>query len=270
MCKIIGQTRLMSVLNSYSVATMPKAMLFIGPKGCGKHFIAKSLADRLELDYCELAADISAEELIDKTYSTIKTMYVINLDEFSEKQQNALLKFIEEPSDTVFTVLVASSTTSVIDTILNRCIKHSFDSYSAEELQQILGKTVDAQALAIFKTPGKLQLLTDKTFASTIATATHIVKNSITLPYVNFIAIIGRVNFKDFYDKIDFELLLDAVSFVAFEDFVNTASVASINIFNVTNEFKQFVTNTRFIKEMLMVNYLTRVWEAARSETIRT
>ena len=39
----IGQTRLLNILNSYNVSTLPKTMLFIGDQGCGKKTFAKYL-----------------------------------------------------------------------------------------------------------------------------------------------------------------------------------------------------------------------------------
>jgi DNA polymerase III gamma/tau subunit len=215
----------------------------------------------LELPLHTVDKDVSAEELSEYTFSTVKTIYLINLDSFTEKQQNILLKFIEEPSDTVFVILTTSAPARVLDTILNRCIRHTFANYTADELTQILNKTVDAQMLNIFKTPGKLKMLTEKSFIDTLAMATTIVVGQRPANYAQFLALITQVNFKDLYDKVDLQLLLDAVEYLAFNDFVQNRSKQSGRILELTTQFRQHAVQSTFIKEMLMVNYLLHVWE---------
>ena len=74
-----------------------------------------------------------------------------------------------------------------------------------------------------------------------------------------------KINYKDLYDKIDFNLFFDAVEYLALEDFKNNNNQQSLTIFNITNKFKQYATQTSLIKETLMVNYLTTLWEAVRN-----
>ena len=101
MCKIIGQKKLLNQLNNYTDTTLPKTMLFIGDFGCGKHTIAKHVAQNFNLDYVEINESVSTEDLTDFNYRPVNTLYVIDLTKFSEKQQNQFLKFIEEPSKSV-------------------------------------------------------------------------------------------------------------------------------------------------------------------------
>ena len=260
---VIGQHRLVSILNKYEVATLPKTLLFVGPHGCGKQHVAHYLATKLGLPIKALDKDVSAEELTEYTFSTNKTIYLINLDEFTEKQQNVLLKFIEEPSDTVFVVLTTSAPARVLDTIQNRCIRHNFENYSVDELTQILNKTVDPKMLDIFKTPGKLKMLTERSFVDTLSLANLIVTGARPANYAQFLTIVTQVNFKDLYDKVDLQLLLDAVEYVAFMEFVHSNSEQSRRILEITSTFKQHVTQSTLIKEVLMVNYLLQVWEVS-------
>lgn len=260
---VIGQQRLLTILNKYEIATLPKTLLFVGPHGCGKQHIAHYLAAKLGLPIKVLDKDISADDLADYTFSTIKTVYLINLDDFTEKQQNILLKFIEEPSDTVFVILTTSAPARVLDTIQNRCIRHNFENYSVEELTQILNKSVDPKMLDIFKTPGKLKMLTERSFVDTLSLANMIVTGKRPANYAQFLTIITQVNFKDLYDKVDLHLLLDAVEYVAFMDFVQNSSEQSKRILDITVVFKQHATQSTLIKEALMINYLLKVWEVS-------
>ena len=161
MTKVIGQTKLMSIIDSYTIQTLPKALMLIGQAGCGKHTISRYISEKFNLDYVEIEESVSSVDIENFLYSTINTLYVIDLTKFSEKQQNQFLKFIEEPSKSVYIILTASSEAGVLNTVLNRCTKYTFEPYTKQEVEQITGTTVNEKAFTIFKTPGKLLNMTD-------------------------------------------------------------------------------------------------------------
>ncbi len=259
---IIGQTKILSKINKYTITQLPKTLMFIGPLGCGKHILAHYVAERLELNYVEINENITVSDLNEYLYSTINTLYVINLNNFTEKQQNQFLKFIEEPSKTTYVLLLATSEAGILNTILNRCIKYTFEPYSKEEIEQITGTLVNDLAYKIFKTPGKLINMTDTSFQSITDLANNLIKNINKATYANSLVISTKINYKDLYNKIDFNLFLDTVEYLSFEDYKNSANEQNLIIYKITNQFKQYATKQNLIKETLMLNYLTTLWEA--------
>ena len=260
---IIGQTKLLSKIDTYyTMNSLPKTMMFIGPTGCGKHLVAKHVAETFKLDYKEINEDVSNTELEDYQYCTIDTLYVINLNNYTEKQHNTFLKFIEEPSKSVYVILTATSEAGVLPTILNRCIKYNFEPYTKEQIEQITNTSVNELAFKIFQTPGKLLNLTDTSFNELMDLAGKTVMNIGRAEYANALVIATKINYKDLYNKIDFDLFLDAVEHLALEDYKNTANPQSFAVFQLTNKFKQYATQQRLIKEVLMINYITTLWEA--------
>ena len=260
---IIGQTKLLSKIDTYyTMNSLPKTMMFFGQAGCGKHMIARYIAEVFSLDYKEINENVSASDLEDYIYSTISTLYVINLNEFTEKQQNQFLKFIEEPSKSVYVILTATSEAGVLPTILNRCIKYNFEPYTKEQIEHITNTSVNDLAFKIFQTPGKLLNLTDTGFNELMDLAGKTVMNIARAEYANALVIATKINYKDLYNKIDFDLFLDAVEYLALEDFKNNANPQSFIVFQITNKFKQYATQQRLIKEVLMINYITTLWEA--------
>ena len=262
MTKVIGQTKLMSIIDSYTTKTLPKALMLVGPAGCGKHAIARYISEKFDLDYVEIDESVSSADIEDFLYRTINTLYVIDLTKFSEKQQNTVLKFIEEPSRSVYVVLTACSEAGVLNTVLNRCTKYTFEPYSKQEVEQITGTAVNEKAFTIFKTPGKLLNMTDDSFSNVIELADKVVKNIHLANYANTLVISTKVNYKDLYNKVDFYLFFDAVEYLALEDFKNNRTQQSFITFKITNQFKQYTTQSNLIKETLMLNYLTTLWEA--------
>lgn len=267
MTTIIGQNKLLNIIDSYFVKqTLPKTLMFIGPSGCGKHTMTKYIAEKFDLAFVEIGEEITAAELESYLFSTIDTMYLIDLNKFSEKQQNQFLKFIEEPTKSVYVTLIANSEVGVLNTVLNRSTKHYFELYTKEEIAQITNATVNELAFTIFRTPGKLLNLTDTSFQAIIDLADKVVHKINLATYPNALIISTKVNYKDLYDKVDFWLFFDAVEYLALEDFKTTSNMQSFVIFKITNEFKQYATQANIIKEVLMVNYLTTLWEAVQND----
>lgn len=260
---IVGQNNLISKINMYyTMQYLPKTLMFIGPAGCGKHLMSKYVAESFELDYVEINENVSSNELEEYLHSTIDTLYIIDLNKFNEKQQNQFLKFIEEPSKSVYIILLANSEAGVLNTVLNRSIVYHFESYTKEQIEKITNTSVNELAFDIFKTPGKLLNLTDKSFKDILDLANKVVYKINPATYGNTLTVLTKINYKDLYNKIDFNLFFDAVEYVAFEDYKNNGTEQSLTVFKVTNKFKQLISKQNLIKETLMLNYLTNLWEA--------
>jgi replication-associated recombination protein RarA len=259
---IIGQTKILSKIDKYINTNLPKTLMFIGPSGCGKHMTARYITEKLNFNYIEINESITSSELDEYMHSTLDTLYVIDLNKFTEKQQHQFLKSIEEPSKSAYFILLATSEAGILNTILNRCIKYTFEPYTKEEVERITNTTVNDLAFKIFQTPGKLINMTEASFKSIIELADKLVKNIDKATYANSLVISTKINYKDLYNKIDFNLFLDTVEYLAFEDYKNNFNNQSFTVYKITNQFKQHALKTNLIKETLMLNYLTTLWEA--------
>ena len=110
---VIGQEKIVKILEGYTLQTAPKTMLFLGQKGCGKHWIANAFANQLGLDCVNInVAELSSStdlrnKLIEIYQCAVDKLYVFNLDGANPTRQNVLLKFIEEPTSTMHFILTA-------------------------------------------------------------------------------------------------------------------------------------------------------------------
>lgn len=270
MHNIVGQTKLLSIIDSYTLQTLPKTLMFVGPKGCGKHTFTQYIINKFKFDFIEITENTSVDNLDEFLFRTIPTCYLIDLNKFSEKQQNQFLKFIEEPSKSVYVILIANSEAGVLNTVLNRCTKYHFEPYTKEQIERIINSTVNELAFTIFKTPGKLLNLTENDFQNIMDLADKLVHKINCASYAATLAISTKINYKDLYNKIDFNLFFDVVEHLALEDFKSTENKQSLTIFTITNKFKQYATQQNLIKETLMLNYLTTLWEAVHCDVSRT
>lgn len=276
MIKTTGQEKLLEQLNKYTLATLPKTLLFLGDKGCGKHTFIRNLCERLSLDTVIFKTNISdglKEELRNQVQeATLKTTYcayIIDLSELSSKDpmyQEILLKFLEEPSETVYIMLIADSEMGIRPTILNRCVKCKFAPYTKEELLQATGRTINNDViLEICKTPGQLEEIDTLTFDSLLDLCNKIVQSIKVASYANTMSLTTKIDTKDDYKKFDFDTFFNTLEYAAFEDFKKTSSETSFKVYLITNQFRQARINKTIIKSNFLANFFTQLWEGVRA-----
>lgn len=265
---MVGQEKLLAKLNSYSINTLPKAILFIGEEGCGKHTVAKILAANLYLPVVEPTNIITIDDIIAYSQDPIAKLYIINLDNYLDKQQNQLLKFIEEPGKNIHIILTASSEISVLPTILNRCIKMYFEPYTLEQLKKI--KLFSNELVyKVCKTPGQLVSANESAILELYKICKAMPKVITKANYANLLTLETKLNYKDQYDKPDFILFFNMMTYATAENYLDTNDQASLKVYNFTNNFKQKMVNKVIVKENFMINYLTTLWEVMQNDPQR-
>jgi DNA polymerase-3 subunit delta' len=147
------------------------AFLFVGPDFVGKFSVARKMAEALvsgqkEIDWQNENQKVSGDIIIiepiqeenskgivkqkDISVSQVreairlfhlsadgkaKVLIVKNAHKMTTEAQNALLKTLEEPPKNAFLILVASDSSSLLNTIISRCFKITFNLVENEDLQ---------------------------------------------------------------------------------------------------------------------------------------
>ena len=268
--KFIGQEKLLSTVNKYTAKTLPKTLMLIGEKGCGKRTVAKMIADNIGLEVVDVKGDISPEEINDLTQRAISTLYIINLADFNEKQQNRFLKFIEEPSMYSYVVLLTESEIGVLPTILNRCVKLRFEQYTVEQLKEINWMHEESEMLfAVCNTPGKLLEINSKTLPDLYKLCDTIVHKIDIAPWANTLKISLKINYKEDYDKFDFDTFFDMLEYVAEKTYKEEKTDLSYKVYYTTNRAKASMINKSLVKENFMISFLTQLWKVTRDDIAR-
>lgn len=158
MISIVGNDKLCTTVQNFICEKrIPHAILIEGDVGTGRHTLSRHLAKAIvcesdnapcnQCNNCRLAEnsahpDITViapedgkknisvsqiralrEETIIKPHQAPKRVFVIDFaDTMNEQSQNALLKVLEEPPKTVMFILIAESKSSLLDTIISRCV----------------------------------------------------------------------------------------------------------------------------------------------------
>jgi len=264
--KIIGQEKLLNKLNSYTLATLPKTIMFLGEVGCGKTFFANNLAERFELEVVEINEKVTEEQLIEYNQCPVPKFYLIDLELFDQKQQNQFLKFIEEPAESVYIILMARSEINILQTILNRCIKFHFEPYTKDQLNAFafLLDNPDPKLFDICPTPGLILNADYKTFPDLCKLCNTIIDKINLASYANTISISLKINYKEEYSKFNFDMFFTTLEYLAFEKYKNTGDAQSLKIYKLTNNTKQLMLNKTLAKESYMLNFLTTLWKETR------
>ena len=265
MAELIGQKKIAEKLDNITLDSLPKTLMLIGPDGSGKHLIAKMIADKFSLEYIEISEKVDRTELIEYNQAAQPRLFVIDLNFFNEKQQNQLLKFIEEPPTYSYVVVLAESTVGLLETVINRCIKWQLEPYTKQEIIDITHTILrDDLIFDLVKTPGQLKHISETIIAACSKLCNSIIKNIGRATYADTISLSTRINYKEDYDKPEFDLFLNMLELFAYRDFVATNSEQSFKIYKVVNEYKQRLIIKTIAKEPFMINMLTNLWKETR------
>ena len=271
MITVIGQKRLVSTLSTYTFTNMPTTTLLLGPRGGGKHFIIERLAKQLGVELVVIDPKCTAEDLVEYSQYPVPRLYLIELIGVAEKAQNKFLKFIEEPSSTVRVVLTAESEVGILNTVLNRCSKLTLEPYTLPELKAFswAPKTKNKLVYELCCTPGQLLALeAPEAVDAAYDLCRNIVERFPSLgddSYGNAMSTCAQISYKEGSRKIDFNLFIDTLIYVAFEIFKETQSEYSFKVYQYVSKKKQEIMNKTIMKESFMLNLINSLWEMSRT-----
>jgi DNA polymerase III delta prime subunit len=263
MKEIIGQTKLVNKLLGYSFNSMPKTMLLIGENGAGKRFITKKFVEYLGVTLTEITAQTTTDQLVEYFQNPIQTVYTLNLSEIPEKQQHKYLKFIEEPSSNMRIILMAESEVGILPTILNRCVKFTFEDYTVDQLKQLSWATqVDNPIIYdICKTPGQLLNLAQIDNLGALKDfCINILRTAPLYEYGPFMGFNCGINYKDNFKKFDPDIFLNLLIKTAYDLYVAEGQDIVFGIYCYLIGRKQQLINKTLSKESFMLNTLDGLW----------
>lgn len=186
---IVGQEQVLSLINSFTIDTLPSTMMLVGETGSGRHLICEYIAEKFGLvleDITVVKQDIEKsksvkttdsddstktisksdsikvnfKEYIAKMYEeTVPHLYIINGDLLASRNRgdmNALLKIFEDPIPGSFSIFLCETTSNVLETICNRCFIMTLKHYTDAVLGSFLSDGDAAVTVRIARTPGQI------------------------------------------------------------------------------------------------------------------
>ena len=206
---MLGQSKLKSLLKSHTTkGNFPRTIMLEGEEGCGKHTFATLIAEVLNVQLYDLTEQLNLETLEQITLSVTPRLYVIDCNKISVKEQNVILKFLEEPLKHSYIVLLTDGKHKLLNTVVNRCICWSFDKYSEDQLKTFLESEEKSYILKYATTPGRVIQLQNEPILDMENLATKILSQVKDANYSNILTIPNRINFKDAEEKLNFDVFV--------------------------------------------------------------
>ena len=263
-----GQNRLNMWFDNLTIKNLPKTFLFCGDLGCGKHTLAKAVADKLNLKLQDITENFSKDLIIDLSYTNIPTLYLVDLSVLKKDDQNILLKWTEEPNDATFICLLSDSYHRVLPTILNRCIKYEFEQYSQDILKRYIDSEISPEnsflALKVFSTIGQIKMFRSQNLVGLKKLCDGLITLMEKANLQNALSVSNRFNYSDEYDKYDVELFFRMLAQSGVELSIQDTD-KYLKYYKIINKYwSQLSNNPKLNKQYIIDGLLVSLWKESR------
>lgn len=267
---MVGQEKLLKYLSSFNLDTFPKASILLGERGSGKKLICKYIKTFLQIPMESIGENLNLEYLNELQQRVEPHLYVVDIMQLTEKQQNILLKFIEEPLKNSYIIITGENKNYILPTVYNRCMLFELERYTKQELTQFaLGKsgTELEILLDVFHTPGSIQEAARYDILALKDLCTKMVNKISAAAYPNTLTITNKFNFKDEFDKYDVSMLFKMFTHCLCQEYMIHTQPMYMNMYKLTMQYKKHMYMKTFNKKLLVENFLTNLWLTARGVT---
>lgn len=254
------QKQLATKLNKYKTwKDFPISNIVVGKEGMGKSTFVKECLKKYSKDTLTIIDLLEIEDILECYDKIDECIYLIDFSSSVsniERKQNKLLKFIEEPPSNCKIFILVNSKSTILPTIINRCIVWEFTKYSKEELDKV--HKVEGEWLSsIIDTP-KLRVDTRNTERTYFETLHNIISQLFTkghhATYSNILSIDKYMG----EGQYDFGLFLNACNYELYR--LSLEDSAYSNLYLFTNKIiTELNTVYNINKKQVIDKYLMRV-----------
>lgn len=212
---IIGQESILRFIDSHNLSNLPRTIMLEGPFGSGRHLLSKYLAEKNNLELIDISDNLNYEYIEFITLKVEPCLYIIDCNKITVKNENAILKFLEEPPKNSFIILITENKHSQLDTIRNRCYCLTLQTYNQEQLKLFLTPGTPESVLLICRTPGEILGLQEVSIDDLFALCNKIFDRIHDASFANTLTLVNNLAFKDEKDKYNVMLFMRAMVFIA-------------------------------------------------------
>ena len=262
---IKGQEKLTATFQNMTIEELPHTFMLLGESGCGKHTLSKEIAEQFYLKYDDISETISSDLIFEIETIKIPTLYVLDVNKL--KDQNIILKFIEDYKEFIYICVLCDNKNLLLETIANRCIVYEFEKYSIDFLKESAPYTLAKDEikpilLNICNTVGQLQDCVNQDLLSLNDLTFKIIHKTQNANFPNLLSLVNKFNYKDFYDKYDVMIFFKLMLFNLLELCKKDSNYCSK--YMLTQKYYKRLNDTRLNRENLMTQYLIDFWKSAK------
>lgn len=264
MIKILGQDLLINkIIKETNLDNFPRSLILEGKKGSGKHSIINIIAEHLNLQIIDATDKLSFEFITDCYTRSKPYIYIIDTSKISIKDQNTILKFLEEPLANAFIILLCTDIFQLLPTIINRCIRWTLNPYSPELLREICsGKDVDDLVFDLADTPGEVEALSTLDLKEVLAFIDKMFDKMNIAAFPNALTLANKIAFDNESDKIPFNVFVKLIQ-TTLENRSKQKQICDYAV-GPTLTFINKASLPNVDEKYLFMHYITELWEASR------
>lgn len=270
MGEYVGQEQLKKYLSTLSLSNCPNSIILRGHEGCGKHVFALEFAKKLGLPARDISEEISWDMISAIYRSATPAVYIIDLAKVNDTKLDVLLKFFEEPLKSIYIICLVNIGEKLPQTILNRGFLFDFEPYSAEDLAKVLpavtANVPQSWLVSIIRTPGDVYKIRERNIDT--ATIDNLVEricdklDIASLP--NTLSIAEKINYKDEYDKIDYDFFIRNLSYSLYKRYMSTKESKYLAEADVVKNLVQKSSINHLDKKNALMRTLISLWRIVK------
>ena len=249
---------------------LPHAWGIIGESGSGKHLLIERAAQKFFSTLPLEITDTLSDDFIDQIYAyPQKRLYILDIRKIPQKNQNIVLKLLEEPSDNTYVVVIANNIGSLLPAIKNRLIIYTIKPYLNNVLQDFADKKsikIDTVYLGtLIRTPGDILKINSLNISlPTIEKlADKIVASMGKASFANMLNIPEKINFKDEYDKLDLTFFLRALYLSYVTSYLRDADSVKFKCINLIGRLQSnLIQDQRLDKQRAFTTLCIDIWRS--------
>lgn len=267
MDRLIGQDKIKYYLKTLSLNNMPNSLMIIGDKGSGKHLLVDIISKQLQLSVINLTDKLTPEIIDEINVQVEPHIYIIEDINLNIKNQNSILKFLEEPLKNAYIILLVENKQNILPTVYNRCIIWELESYTKEQLSKFMLTTGTNEILNIVKTPGQVQKfqLPNNEYTKVKDLCDKIITKIPIATFANVLTISDKINFEEdknySTEKIDLSVFIAVLIYECLQMILELPNPYYLKIYELSNELCTNLQIIRVNKKLVFENYLTKLKE---------
>lgn len=256
-----GQELLLERIDNYTLDSFPRSVILLGQKGSGRHLLAEYISMKLHVEKVEIRTPISYEDIEQFITRPQPYLYLFDASLLSIKQQNVILKFLEEPLKNCYIIIVCETKQQLLDTILNRCQIWTLATYTPESLKSMFPQVTEYQ-LSIASTPGQvidILKISDQDLQYMNELSEKIVHSISRAGIANTLSVADRFYYGKEEGKYSFQVFMKILLNSIRKTIVENTDPVFYNIYCLTSDLynRTFIPNIN--KKQLFENYLMKL-----------
>ena len=244
---MIGQENLIKQIPD-DLDKLPHTILIEGVKGSGKRSLISEIGNKFGIQPIDLK-EKSITFLNDLLLSPLPAFCFLDLTGVSIRDQNEMLKFLEEPTNHCYYFLLCENSSQVLPTVLNRCQKWQMEPYTKEQLKLFYDEYImfnefqytNEKILDIAKTPGDIILLLDSNVDEITELIDNIINNIGNANFSNVLVLVDKIKeFNETKGVVDFETFLKIFFYMIREKIKVDSNVRLYDVYFKLQDIYQF------------------------------